>query len=352
MSLKACWWAMQTKRVHSAVGRCVLYYLADATPNDEGKHSFPSVSRIAEKINVSVRTIQRELRRLEDDGLIRRGDQRYVSHIKPQYRPVVWDLDISGDEPESAKPAATNCRSESENLDSSYDKMSYLDTTNCHPNISRNNKSYIPPCSPPKEGDSPKKENKKTDMPKTGEKSGIARKLVEEHHARIGSLGLAPRCWPRREIMNADFMISTLTRDGRTAEQAKNEIMQALEFGLQHDFHRARVLTLRSFASDWAALRQDMTSPRKSSRQAVAAAQKTVPAENRTDENTAQKRKKHTLGTPCGRLPFWCDKWSESIQRHHLYDHFDGKYEADSCPVCGSDSRNAQWHGIALKKAQ
>lgn len=53
-----------------------------------------SQSTIAKEARCSDRTVRRKLTDLETAGIIRRGDQRLVAHLKPDERPVVWDLVI------------------------------------------------------------------------------------------------------------------------------------------------------------------------------------------------------------------------------------------------------------------
>lgn len=71
--------------------RLVLIALADSAGVD-GSAAWPSASTLAEGLVVSVRTVRRRLEELESRGLIRRGDQRLVDHLRADRRPVVYDL--------------------------------------------------------------------------------------------------------------------------------------------------------------------------------------------------------------------------------------------------------------------
>jgi DNA-binding Lrp family transcriptional regulator len=68
-------------------------YLADRA-DDEGRDAFPSIATLVEQSHLSRSTIKRILRRLEERGLISRGDQLKVAHYRIDRRPVVWDLHV------------------------------------------------------------------------------------------------------------------------------------------------------------------------------------------------------------------------------------------------------------------
>jgi DNA-binding transcriptional regulator YhcF (GntR family) len=69
----------------------VLLQLADRA-DKLGYGAYPSVSTIADTLECSERTVQRALRDLSRLELIREGDQRYVEHMDPRYRPTVYDV--------------------------------------------------------------------------------------------------------------------------------------------------------------------------------------------------------------------------------------------------------------------
>lgn len=93
MSVEALTWALsQAPEVPS---HCVatLLGLANHAMSD-GTSSYPSHSTLAGYVRKVPRQVQKDLVKLEDLGLIRRGDQRHVGHIPVDRRPVVWDLAV------------------------------------------------------------------------------------------------------------------------------------------------------------------------------------------------------------------------------------------------------------------
>lgn len=91
MSTQAVQWALYTARTAEAAHKLVLLTLANHAHRD-GTNAYPSAATIAEATQLSVRTVQRYLVALEDDGLIRRGEQAAADGIPAQYRPIVYDL--------------------------------------------------------------------------------------------------------------------------------------------------------------------------------------------------------------------------------------------------------------------
>lgn len=92
MSVAAVDWALRRAPVGSdASARLVLVYLADRA-DDEGRDAYPSIATLVEQSHLSRSTIKRILKRLEDHGLISRGDQQKVAHYRVDRRPVVWNL--------------------------------------------------------------------------------------------------------------------------------------------------------------------------------------------------------------------------------------------------------------------
>jgi hypothetical protein len=57
-----------------------------------GTASFASPKTIAEYADCSVRTVQRHIPQLLADGFLREGDQRLVSYLPPDKRPIVYDV--------------------------------------------------------------------------------------------------------------------------------------------------------------------------------------------------------------------------------------------------------------------
>lgn len=94
MSVAAVDWALRRAPVGAdASARLVLVYLADRA-DDQGRDAFPSVATLVEQSHLSRSTIKRILRRLEEGGLISRGDQLKVAHYRIDRRPVVWNLHL------------------------------------------------------------------------------------------------------------------------------------------------------------------------------------------------------------------------------------------------------------------
>lgn len=94
-------WALRDAPVESSQEHVVLLALADRA-HDDGRDAYPAQKWIAERARCSTRTVRRCLNSLEARGLIVRGDQDHVSHIRSDVRPVVWDLNLAMKRPEPA----------------------------------------------------------------------------------------------------------------------------------------------------------------------------------------------------------------------------------------------------------
>lgn len=92
MSWQATAWAdgLAYDRVGPLAYR-VLIKLANVAAAD-GTRAFRSNTQVAQELGVSVRSVQRGLRELEQQGLIAKGDQRLVQHLRADRRPRVYDL--------------------------------------------------------------------------------------------------------------------------------------------------------------------------------------------------------------------------------------------------------------------
>ena len=467
MSIRVLWWAMGTHRVRSCTCRCVLMALADATPDDHGLHAFPSARSIAERMDLSLRTVQRELAWMESAGIIRRGDQSYVSRYPAQTRPIVWDLDVDGPEPgpdavgagARAMPAATKPQKTA--MAKGKGTSQKTDTTNCRSTDSAAtgcrssydtdvaqyelNNSLNSPHNPPKGGLPPVEGNHDGKNRAGGSRDGdgrgeasttspvadslclldafddglrpdpsgefvpeepsggigapgsdgaaepiaapaaahapaaaggtsyavagvpagatdsapgervlrASRRLVAEHHRLIGERGLEPRTWPRREVGNASWLISTLTEAGRDPDQAVDDILSAVVWALSHDFHRARVLTLRSLASDWAALRQDIASPRSRQGQGTTrfgrispgVTRESAPGVSPAVAASYAPHRQLTRAYSEGHAVYWGEQWLEPSNLGKLYQHCYDEVDPGECPVCASDAHNRDHHG-------
>lgn len=91
MSLKAMNWVMESAPVTDPTSLLVLYALADRA-NEDGTAAFPSQEWLAERARCSVRTVRRKLAGLEGAGVIRKGNPKFVEHIREDRRPTVWNL--------------------------------------------------------------------------------------------------------------------------------------------------------------------------------------------------------------------------------------------------------------------
>lgn len=91
MSHRATGWVLYDAPVKDATQVLILWALADRA-NDDGTAAWPAQQWIADRARCSTRTVRRHLADLEEQGIIRRGDQELVSHFRADSRPVVWDI--------------------------------------------------------------------------------------------------------------------------------------------------------------------------------------------------------------------------------------------------------------------
>lgn len=93
MSVEAISWVLNDAPDVPPQLVAVLIGLANHAAPD-GRGSYPSQPTLAKYARKSSRAVRDDLAKLEVLGLIRRGDQRLVSHLPTDRRPVVWDLVI------------------------------------------------------------------------------------------------------------------------------------------------------------------------------------------------------------------------------------------------------------------
>lgn len=86
-------WAFKVAPVKDGIEKLVLQCLADAADED-GCNAYLAQATVAERAMIDGRTVRRRLAELEERGIISRGDQRAVSHLPADKRPVVWDVMI------------------------------------------------------------------------------------------------------------------------------------------------------------------------------------------------------------------------------------------------------------------
>ncbi|MEV4492725.1 helix-turn-helix domain-containing protein [Micromonospora coxensis] len=108
LSIEAVAWALNDAPDVPPSCLAVLIGLANHA-HANGRAAYPSRDRLAHYARKSVRAVANDIRELERLGLIRRGDQRHVSHIPTDRRPVVWDLALERRRP---TPAALDNRAE------------------------------------------------------------------------------------------------------------------------------------------------------------------------------------------------------------------------------------------------
>lgn len=87
-------WALKDAPVPDAVSHLILIGLADHA-EDDGTNARPSQKTLANYAQVSVRTVGYKIKALSEAGLIVRGDQQQVAHLRKDRRPTVWDLNLN-----------------------------------------------------------------------------------------------------------------------------------------------------------------------------------------------------------------------------------------------------------------
>lgn len=93
MSVQAISWALGQQIVTASSARHVLLCLANYAGED-GRNAFPSIARLCADTGLSERAVRDNLRRLEDAGVIERGNQAIAAaHIdRADRRPTVYDI--------------------------------------------------------------------------------------------------------------------------------------------------------------------------------------------------------------------------------------------------------------------
>ena len=109
MSLRAMLWVLEDAPVENHGELAVLYALAERA-NDDGSCSWPSQDWVAFRARCTDRTVRNHLRALESRGVIRKGNPRFVEHIRPDRRPTVWDLNLGAKRAENSRPENSSGR--------------------------------------------------------------------------------------------------------------------------------------------------------------------------------------------------------------------------------------------------
>ena len=91
-------WVREHAPTNKSTELVVLYSLADRAA-DDGTGAWPSWATLQKEARASRATVARTLGRLEEKGLISRGDQTILDRLNypRDRRPVVWDLNMSLD---------------------------------------------------------------------------------------------------------------------------------------------------------------------------------------------------------------------------------------------------------------
>ena len=84
-------WVETEAPVADVYERVILLVLAGRADLD-GSNSYPSQDTMARSALCDTETVKRRLRAMQRRGLIARGDQRLVAHIRKDRRPVVYDV--------------------------------------------------------------------------------------------------------------------------------------------------------------------------------------------------------------------------------------------------------------------
>jgi DNA-binding IclR family transcriptional regulator len=126
MSLEAYIWA-GSLRVDECDGIAFRVLLKYADRCDQyGRTAWYRASELAEDLGCSRSSIQRATKELIALGLMSKGDQRFVSHIPANYRPIVYDLETP------AKRMQDAVRAGVPSLDTCTDQVSH----GCTPGVS------------------------------------------------------------------------------------------------------------------------------------------------------------------------------------------------------------------------
>lgn len=100
MSLEAFIWATKLPLdIVTPTAFRVLLLLANHAHSD-GRNVWRKKSEVAAELGCSLRTVERSIRDLKMQGLIRDGDQRLTDHLRGDRRPVVYDLNFRYGQPE------------------------------------------------------------------------------------------------------------------------------------------------------------------------------------------------------------------------------------------------------------
>lgn len=346
MSWQASSWALREAPVGSdTTARLLLMALADRAHPD-GTATWPSVSTLAQELQVTERTVYRKLQKLEALGVIRRGNQLLATHdaqgrpIPAQYRPVVWDLcmgvtleevaELSSNEDTGVRPDKMSPLEESQNkANSRPDKMSPLKSksvvrpdTSVAPDLTPvSGKPLYKPNTPlpSKEGISP------------GEKIDDDVAWVEKVLWDALKLPVTPQ---RKDHRVARQLIDTYGLDLVLAVIAWCTAPACTAAGSKQDgFWRGVLRGMASLAKNWDSIMRQMSEDPRGATQL-----KNLHA---SDDSRLQVSLKTGNRYKIYR--------SEKITTQQGWDHLDDGIAQSECPACQADNRNQALHGVGVR---
>ena len=93
MSFDATLWGLKDAPAKDTEERVLLTIMGEAASED-GTACYLAQATMAKRAVMADRTVRRRLAEMEARGVIARGDQTLVAHLRPDQRPIVWDLMI------------------------------------------------------------------------------------------------------------------------------------------------------------------------------------------------------------------------------------------------------------------
>lgn len=348
MSWQASSWALREAPVGSdTTARLLLMALADRAHPD-GTATWPSVSTLAQELQVTERTVYRKLQKLEALGVIRRGNQQLATHdaqgrpIPAQYRPVVWDLcmDVTLEEvAESSSREDTGVRPDKmspleESQDKAIsrpDKMSSLKSRS----VVRPDTSVAPDLTPVS-GKPLYKPN--TPLPS---KEGIPpHEKIDDDVDRVEKvlwdalkLPVKPQ---RKDHQAARQLIDTYGLDLVLAVIAWCTAPAANIPGSKQDgFWRGVLRGMASLAKNWESIFLQM-------REDPTGAKKLKTLQSNEDTRLQMSLLSATRYKLYG---------SSKLTTGQGWEHLDNETPSDECVACATDHRNSPLHGVGARDA-
>ncbi|QIG58748.1 helix-turn-helix DNA-binding domain protein [Gordonia phage DatBoi] len=132
MSLKAMLWALEEAPIDDPTALLVLVALAERS-DENGRNAWPTRAWLAKRARISTRTVQRRLNILEEAGLISRGNQDVVGHLRADHRPTNWDLNFTATRGDKLSPReATGCHARSNGVTGQVERGDTVGTQTVH----------------------------------------------------------------------------------------------------------------------------------------------------------------------------------------------------------------------------